>query len=388
MNVIEQTGFCEKCTGCTACVNKCTHNAIAMEADCDGFLMPKVKINMCTDCGLCVKICPIKQPVMKKNFEKEAFSFISDDDIRQKSSSGGAFYYLAKQVLDKDGVVYGAAFDSENKIVRHMSTDEVSLEKIMRSKYVQSALKSIFSEIKQKLEKGHFVLFSGTPCQVNGLNAYLSKMYDNLLTVDFVCHGVPSPRILSDLIIRTEKANSKLIKEVTFREKDLGWKKQILKFHFLDGSYKTEISKDYYYYYLFLNNVILRKSCYSCECVKNHTADITLMDYWSTECIDDKGVSAVVINSTRGKNAFKKLEEFDGCSPLPLNKISYISLPHEVLNIYKDGMKNRKKFFAYYHKNGIEKAINNWFPKYKIRNDLTLSIKTKAYKIINKLKNL
>ena len=181
------------CTGCTSCANTCPHHAITMQADGEGFLYPTIDKNLCVECGLCMKRCPILFPARQKNESNpKAFALWSYPD-RTISSSGGAFSAFARNVMKKRGKVWGAAFVGKLKC-KHVEVDSLDgLVALRGSKYVQSELDSVFSRIKGELQHGIQVLFCGTPCQVAGLQAYLHKEYENLLTLDLACHGVLSP---------------------------------------------------------------------------------------------------------------------------------------------------------------------------------------------------
>ena len=251
MNVSEQADLAQKCTGCFACANVCPVNAIVMKKNSEGFLYPEIDKNVCIDCGKCIKICPVDKNFKYDFLPQSCYSYQGEDEIRKKSSSGGVFYLLAKSVLEKAGVVFGAYFDPEEMIVKHGSTDEVSLERLMRSKYVQSEMADCYRRAEAELKKERYVLFCGTPCQIYGLKGYLHKEYDKLVTVDFVCHGVPSTGFFQDMVKSISSKKGTKCLDVTFREKDLGWRKQVVKFYFDDGTEQKYVSSSYYYYYYY-----------------------------------------------------------------------------------------------------------------------------------------
>ena len=187
----------ENCCGCTACANVCPVNAVTMLPDEEGFLYPQVNESLCVDCGLCEKRCPVLN--RKENQESwEVKGYIMryhDPQIVEMSTSGGAFTALAATVLENGGVVYGAGYDQDMRVVCKRATEYEGIAEMRGSKFVQSDLKNVFSDIKTNLEKGVVVLFTGTPCQVEGLLAFLGDKPSNLLCVDFVCRGVPSPEL-------------------------------------------------------------------------------------------------------------------------------------------------------------------------------------------------
>ena len=365
MKVTELYSYEDKCVGCFACENICPHNAITMQFNQEGFYFPKIEEKQCVDCGLCAKTCQIDHKLEKANFKDDMYSFQSVDSIREKSSSGGVFYHLAKAVLEKGGVVYGAAFDSVSKQVKHTSTDNVDLEALMRSKYVQSNVNSTFKQTKKDLDEGKEVLFSGTPCQIRGLLLFLGKGYDNLLTMDFVCHGIPSSGFFQDMIGYYESNKNAHIKNVTFREKDYGWRNQVVKLYFDNGEIISEKSAYYYYYYyLFLNNVTLRKSCYQCENQESHVSDITVLDYWQIKDDDNKGVSAVCLNTDRGKKMFYDLSGDFEIKKIPRSIISSAFINHGKIKTYHRALHNRESFYSYYKKNGFKRTLDFWYPHY------------------------
>ncbi|MDR2431601.1 MAG: Coenzyme F420 hydrogenase/dehydrogenase, beta subunit C-terminal domain, partial [Candidatus Margulisbacteria bacterium] len=213
----------ENCTGCSACFSVCPENAIKMLSNNEGFLYPQINAKKCTDCALCAKICP----ALGRNFSPEHFAepqtFVAyaGDNIRRQSSSGGIFGALALSVLKRGGYVCGAAFNAK-WYVKHLIIDnQKDLPKLQRSKYVQSEIGNIYKELKKLLIKDKKVLFAGTPCQVAGLYACLQKDYENLWTVDLICHGVPSPRVFAEYL--TEITNGEKILSVNFRDKRLSW---------------------------------------------------------------------------------------------------------------------------------------------------------------------
>ena len=183
------------CCGCTACSSVCPKGCIQMVSDFEGFKYPSVNTDLCINCGLCEKVCPIKKDKPTDEITKSYAVRIKDDDILEKSTSGGAFSALSKVVFDADGVVFGGAFDDEFNVIHTYAEKESDGIKFRGSKYVQSDMGECFSKVKKFLDSGRYVLFSGTPCQTAGLLSYLQKPYDNLITVDFVCHAVPSPKV-------------------------------------------------------------------------------------------------------------------------------------------------------------------------------------------------
>lgn len=311
INIIDK----HKCCGCTACVSVCPKDYISMSEDKEGFLYPIVDSTKCIDCGLCEKVCPVLHP-LKNEAEPLVFAAINNDEsIRMQSSSGGIFTLLAEYVIDRGGVVFGACFDRDWNVVHDYTETKEGLAKFRGSKYVQSNLGYSFSQVKTFLDAEREVLFSGTPCQVAGLKNYLRKSYSNLLTVDLVCHGVPSPDVwrkyLQETICRVYGIRDKknfvnpedYISDISFRAKDKGWKKYNIKIIFRNGKVEMMPFYENHYMNVFLSDLSLRPSCYACP-VKLHNiqSDITLADFWGVNKInpsidDDKGCGLLFLNN-------------------------------------------------------------------------------------------
>ncbi|MBQ8182783.1 MAG: Coenzyme F420 hydrogenase/dehydrogenase, beta subunit C-terminal domain [Clostridia bacterium] len=307
----------KECTGCSACFHICPKNCIAMVTDKHGFLYSQKNNDLCINCGLCEKICP----VLNKEKESDTAQIISyaakttDENTRKRSSSGGIFSVIAKKVIENDGIVYGAAFD-ESFVVNHIGISSVDkLDLLRRSKYVQSNLNNSFVYVKNNLQHGKTVLFTGTPCQVEGLLAHLKKPYDNLITIDFVCHGVPSPDVWEYYKKHLEKQYKSTITDVNFRDKSLSWKNFSLRIEFKNGNVYSNTFGNDPYMKAFLANMDLRECCYSCKFKSTkHKSDITLADYWGINKInpaidDDKGLSLVLINTAKGAALLTEAEK-------------------------------------------------------------------------------
>ena len=304
----------EKCSGCTACVAVCPKNCIEMVADKEGFLYPKVKKNNCTNCGLCEKICPILNKKEIKEENSLAYAVINkDEEIRAKSSSGGIFTELAKIVIEQGGVVFGAGFNEKLEVEHFFVENTEDLYKFRGSKYVQSKIGDTYKQAKKLLKEGRLVYFSGTPCQIGGLLAFLRKPYENLITQDVICHGVPSPKVWKSYI--KSKGGHGKVKVVSFKNKVESWTRpEILIVYKNKESYK-EKSANNPYIQAFLKNLNLRPSCHNCSFkTKKRESDITLADYWGVENIhpnmdDDKGTSLVIIHSKKGGDFFNKIKD-------------------------------------------------------------------------------
>lgn len=304
-----------RCCGCESCRSVCPKKCISMKADKEGFLYPEVDLSQCVDCKLCEKVCPVLHPALLDRKPKVFAGINNDITIRLQSSSGGIFTLLAEQILHKGGIVFGACFDEHWNVV-HSYTDTIEgLEHFRGSKYVQSYVGDSFVQVKKFLDEGREVLFSGTPCQIAGLKNFLRKPYHNLLTVDVVCHGVPSPKVWQSYLYESgcnayhsKKRDSSFvladkITSISFRSKENGWKSYCMSI-----TYKNERKEVIPFYHdtymnVFLSNLSLRPSCYACP-AKLHYAqsDITLADFWGVDQLhpeidDDKGCGLILLHN-------------------------------------------------------------------------------------------
>ncbi|SFO06981.1 Coenzyme F420-reducing hydrogenase, beta subunit [Pseudobutyrivibrio sp. UC1225] len=296
----------EKCTGCGGCMAVCVTKCISMTEDEEGFLRPNVMQDKCIECGRCMSFCTRKE--VYSDFKSKAYAACSKDEIiKQKSSSGGIFYHLAKEFIEAGGIVYGAAFVSPNE-VKHIRIDKVKdIDILMGSKYVQSNVSECWEEITNDLLAGKEVLFSGTPCQVESLKKIFRDYEDKVYGIAVVCHGVPSPLVWKKYIsLKMGQYDESKIRNISFRDKTFGWNRFSLKIDFDNNEYIDGHEHDIYMQG-FLRNLYLRKSCYECNCkgVGGYN-DIILGDFWNVEMeipgIDTYlGISAVIINSKKGK---------------------------------------------------------------------------------------
>lgn len=299
------------CCGCSACLNACPKNCISMEADSEGFLYPSVDTTQCIHCGLCEKVCSFNNELPLRERKPETYAAkIKDDAIRNSSSSGGIFSALADKIFEDDGVVYGVSMNEDMKSARHIRVDKKeNFSQLRGSKYLQSSLGNTYRQVKDDLEHGKYVLFSGVPCQIDGLKLFLRKEYENLLTVEVICHGVPSPSLWKKYCEHLENKFSAKIESVNFREKRNGWKKFGLVEEGENISQYLGLGQDPYMQ-MFLRNYCLRPSCYQCKAKKFESmADITIADFWGINKVlpkmdDDKGTSLVLIQTAKGEKIF------------------------------------------------------------------------------------
>lgn len=335
----------KNCCGCSACVQRCPKQCIRLEEDTEGFLYPQVDEETCIKCGLCEKVCPILNQADKLSVLEVLAVKNPNDEERMNSSSGGVFLPLAREVINQGGVVFGAVYD-ESWEVHHVYAEKIEdVYPMMGSKYLQSKIGNSFKDAERFLKQGREVLFVGSPCQIAGLRTYLrNKQYSNLLAVDFLCHGVPSPGVWRRYLAETyggydAKEQSRLqatagknsvllsslnatspIGDIKFRDKrESGWKKYRFVVRQKSASkadQNTVLSSDIHYdnpfMRGFLSDIYLRPSCYECKCKNgvNHS-DMTIADFWGINQIapefdDDKGVGLVLLNTKKGEEYFSR----------------------------------------------------------------------------------
>lgn len=340
----------ENCTGCAACDISCPKNAIAMKEDSEGFLYPHINSEKCDICGICIKICPVQTvPHGKSKIVPTLYAgWTNDENLLNQSSSGGVFSELADNVICKGGVVFGAAYDKTMK-VRHVvvETNE-DLKALRGSKYVQSDVSDTYAQVQKYLKEERQVLFSGTPCQIVGLRAVIKKGFDNLLTCDLLCHGVPSPKVFRMAINSIEKRYGSKVVGVFFREKSCGWLYPTIHIEFANGRYLNENNTDNHFNLGFLKNIYLRPSCYQCPIKPGGPkADITLGDFWellkyNPSLINRDGTSAILINTEKGRQMILKK-----CSGLTLEECPF-SYVEKDSSLYKSAKLSpvREAFFS------------------------------------------
>lgn len=305
--------FVEGCCGCGACLNVCPKNAISFREDAEGFAYPSVDEGKCIDCSLCVKVCPVLSPDVERLPLKVYAAKNRDLQERIQSSSGGMFLPLAREVLRQGGQVFGVEFSEDFRSARHAcASDADGVKRFSGSKYIQSDTGRTYSMTKMFLENGVPVLYSGTPCQIAGLRKFLRKDYENLYTVDLVCHGVPSPGIWRRYMDETAPEGAA---SVNFRDKVTGWKRFSLVMK--DSSGKVLFSQredENVFMDGFLKNLYLRPSCYLCPARKGRSgSDLTIADYWHLKKTlpdfdDNTGVGLVLVNTAKGARLFDSVD--------------------------------------------------------------------------------
>ena len=302
------------CTGCTACYNICPKNAIMMQYDEEGFAFPFVIRSLCVDCKLCERVCPIHNHV-KHPVPALAYAACNKDvNERFRSSSGSIFSILARYVMERQGIVFGAAMDEHFRIRHTGVTRMMDVDRLRMSKYAQSDLGDVFSQAKECLESGKWVLFSGTPCQIAGLKNFLRKDYERLHTVDILCRGVPSPMLFQAYIDWLKKRYD--FDSIVFRDQRYGWKTGSPFIVYRGTTPLLQESFDYNLYMkTFASHFSLRRSCYSCEyATRDRMGDFSIGDFWSIDSYDKSindniGTSFFLINSAKGEALKPYIEE-------------------------------------------------------------------------------
>lgn len=382
----------EQCCGCSACVQRCPKSCIYLHEDDEGFLYPQVDKANCVNCNLCEKVCPILCQGEQRIPLSVYAAKNKNERIRVQSSSGGIFTLLAEKIIQESGVVFGAGFDDNWEVVHSCTKTLTGLSVFRGSKYVQSKIGNTYKQVEDVLLSGRVVLFSGTPCQIKGLKLFLHKEYDNLLTVDFICHGVPSPKVwrmyLQELVFSESFIPSfkrPKISDINFRDKITGWKNFSFSVGYsylsVDGKRKFDLISQPFsnntYMKAFLSDLILRPSCYKCFSKQGRSnSDITIADYWGIQNImpemdDDKGTSLVFLNSIKGENSF------------PFSLMEYKKAEYEEAVQYNRGIKEdtlipskRAIFFKL-----IEKGISL---ESVVASSLHISFSERIYRKINR----
>lgn len=352
-----------RCCGCKGCESSCPTHCIEMEEDSEGFWYPSVNITSCTNCGICEAVCPVLHS--DENSECEIISAYSvvtnDNEAKAKSSSGGFFFELSKKFLKEQGVVYGCAMSKDCLKAEHIRIDsEKQICLLQGSKYLQSDASGVFVRVKQDLRDGKKVLFSGTPCLVAGLKRALCGVNtEKLMMIDFICHGVPSPKVWRQYAAILESKNNDHLCFVSFRDKTAGWHKYSLRCSFENGNeYINDVTRDLYLRGFVMND-FLRPSCYDCKFKGNsYASDITMADFWGVEDVfpgsaDNKGISLVLVHTELGKRLVEEIsgniksQNIDAEKGLKQNPSYYKSVQRRSVRdaFFKSFEKNPQKAF-------------------------------------------
>lgn len=334
------------CCGCYACENVCPANSITFSFDEEGFWYPEVDKSTCINCGRCVKVCPCINPPKSIPVKTTLACNAKDKVELMTSSSGGAFAVLARTVINQGGYVCGAAFDEDFSVIHKVIDSQSQIKELKGTKYVQSKIGTSYSEVKDLLTRNKLVLFSGTPCQVAGLKTFLGKDYDNLITIDLICHGVPSPMVWQEYL--AEISDRKKLTSVNFRNKENGISSATMSFTFDNGTTLESAVSDNPYYIGFIKNYYLRPSCFECKFKgMKRCSDITIGDFWAVkeyypEFDSQYGTSAVIIRTEKAHELFKSANtEFEKISV----NANYLSVWNEHLMQSASATDMRIKFY-------------------------------------------
>ena len=352
-----------QCSACGACENICPQKAISMDKS-TLFYTPAVDAELCVDCGLCAKVCPVNRDTPQASPLAAYGGWHKEADVVRKSSSGGAFYGLAQSVLRKGGVVFGAAYVADCKTVEFLSTDEVPLERLMKSKYVESLVGLSFRRVCEELDRGRSVLFCGTPCQVAGLKSFLREDHPLLLTCDFACGGLPSHAIYGQYVRDLEARYGAPITGMDFRPKTYGWRRYAVRATFENGKLYDRMGAEDPYLTAFLKGkCTVRDYCLDCKFSDHHAADITIADFWLFEKLsglnNPKGISLVLCHTERGMDAVKALADDYVWESLELTGASYNQKETKA----SDADRQRREAFLHtYKEKGLTAASARYFP--------------------------
>lgn len=327
----------DTCTGCGACVSVCAKGALSLVYNEEGFYYPKVNPDLCIDCHLCEKSCHAINKPIREEINRDFVPYMlkaKDDDLVKKSSSGGIFSLMANEILSKGGIAYGARYNFDKERLEHSSTDECSLDELRKSKYIESYMGNTFADVRKQLIANRKVLFCGTPCQVKGLLTFLETRKtstENLITVRFICHGVPANKFFTEYKHWKEKKVGARITSLDFRPKTRGWWESNLVMKFSNGKIFDEPYRVnyYYYYYYFQLNSLLRTCCYDCKQLHEPVGDFTIADFWGIRMYDpsnkdNRGISLALVQTEKAQNMLNLINNQSQVEELPQSAIDYI----------------------------------------------------------------
>ncbi len=350
----------QHCLGCGACCSICPKECLEIKKNKKGFFSAYIHSEKCIECHLCENVCPInKDEKSIWNPLKIYYGKYKDNNVVMKSSSGGAFTAFAEEIIKQGGMVYGVEFDITNKMAKYVAVKDCGeLFRICKSKYVQANIEKVFKDVQENLKQGQKVVFSGTPCAVHGLHTFLKSEYENLYTIDFVCHGAPSPKVLNDYLVSLEKKYGSKILRIDFRPKTYGWAKHSLKIEFENGKIQDKrMMLDPFFKAFMSDNMILNDPCYECSYITRHISDITLADFWGYKLVEDyydeEGISLIFCNSVRGMQLFENINKLS-VKEVSKDKLSYI---FDKKAYSKEYYERQKKFFLNYDEYNVEKCI-------------------------------
>ena len=368
----------KQCSNCGACYNACPKNAISVNKN-GLFYSPEVNAELCVDCGLCKTICPVNGSFENKTPKYAFGGWNNNEQVVLNSSSGGVFYGLAEKILSDGGIVFGATYSEDYKTIVFMSTDEIPLQRLLKSKYVESMVELSFRSVKTELEKGRNVLFCGTPCQVAGLFCFLGKDYDHLITCDFACGGLPSHHIYQEYLTSLEKKYRSSVASVDFRPKTHGWKRYAIQIGFKNGKIYNRLGVEDGYLKSFLyGKCTVRDYCLECKFSDCHSADITIADFWLHEKLsslqNENGISLILCNSEKGKSMLDSIAEQFWFTELDLESAAY---NHKKTEMSESAIRKRETFLKICVEKSLTMAFETFFPfslKNKLKNRIVRTI--------------
>lgn len=360
-----------KCTGCNMCADICSQKAIYYITDNEGFSVPKVDYEKCIKCGLCVKKCPgIMENIFKKDIPKVFAAWANNDEIRIQSTSGGMYYLIAQKFIENNGYIVGSVYDKDFKGAHHVIGNTVEdLKKIMGSKYFQSNAEGIYGKVKELLEKNAKVLFCGTPCQSAALQAFLGKEYENLYIIDFICRGVNSPLAYRKRIEELEEEHNSKVKLVHLKNKKTGWQSiaSYVEFENGDTYHKDKNTSPWVKGFIGCKGLFMRNSCYDCRYRElPRISDITIGDFWGIHGMKPedmfKGISCVMVNSTKGRKMFEDIKENITFEERNLDELL---AGNPAATDKLENHNNRNKFFEMLKTEKFSKAVEENIEEYK-----------------------
>ena len=375
------------CSGCSACAAVCPQNCITMVQDDEGFRRPKVDAARCAECGLCTRTCPVLSAPDTNPMPLAFAAQNREDAVRELSTSGGVFTLLARHTLEQGGVVFGAAYDADFKVEHRMVETPEMLTALRGAKYAQSDLGDTFRQVKEQLSCGRKVLFSGTPCQVAGLRSFLGKEEPNLLLVDLVCHGAPSPAVWERyLACQSEQiCDGHRPATVNLRCKDSGWSTYSVDIRWPYGRNYLASNREDPYIRAFVGDLCLRPSCHRCSAKGlTRVSDFTLGDYWGVwdqvpSMSDNRGTSIVLVHSEKAKALWQELA--------PAMRVQQVDarrcMEHNpaALQSAKYDAENRSIFLLRYQHEDFASLVDELLPRPNAASDL-------ARRMAGKLKRL
>lgn len=388
--------ICEKnkCCGCGSCSEICPKHCIEMIEDREGFLYPCIDDEQCINCNLCRRSCPVLNVKDETTFDQSAYIVQNkDSNICRESTSGGMFTAIASEIIHRNGIVYGAAYDKEFRVT-HQSAKTISeLGKFRNSKYVQSSLNGTFKSVQMYLEHGVWVCYSGTPCQIEAIKQYLKKEYENLILIDVVCRAVPSPLVWKKYLHMIQRKTGLPIKNIRFRDKKYGYKYSTMDFTDTNGNsiYNMGVESDPMHR-AFFSDICDRPCCYQCLFKKRYReSDFTIWDCFqvgrfSKKLDNDRGATRVLIHSKKGIQFFETIKE----------QLEYVCVePEKIVKGSKEMFysvpwnEKRKAFMNDVITLGDEELFDKYFPDtlriFGERTIRLLCLKMGVYSVIKKL---